>query len=167
MKNFSLSLFYLISFFTVGCEHPVDNNHINDPKTDTTAQIQVMMEEKKQKVLQEHDKTVIKTQPGQINPEYNHSPPQPEIEEGSDLTEKKQDQKVLDLSVPLRMQETITSGQTSNIENREYLPDLFSDKKNKKNHMLYFDEKLIMREDEEVEKDHIVDGVEIDINLTE
>ena len=180
MKIFSISLFILLINFIGGCENSLANNHLTKgPQKILAAQKQVTAVNEKQPVLhkqsateierqsaiQNQNKTVVIKQEVEVSPKNNLIPPKLGSEENPELAEPGQEPLVLDLSIPLNTQETATSdNSTSNIK-KDYLPDLFANKKNQSKKSLQVDGKFIKREEEEIDKYRAVDGVGIDIKL--
>jgi len=76
------------------------------------------------------------------------------------------DKQALDLSIPIKKQQSINIEKTSNSKQSGYLPDLFTKKKDQINKRIQIDGKIIEKEEEEVEKQRTADGVGIAIKLT-
>ena len=158
MTNHVVTLFILFTCLISGCE-------------DTTAITQMTIDPEKVTKEQEQVKEATKNKPvfKQATIPTQKKPPQSKIEKTPDLTDPSQNQPVLDLSIPQTSEIIIaptTSDNTPNYKEREYLPDLFSDKKNQKNDAVQIDGKIITRDEMEIDKQRTPDGVGIDIKLT-
>jgi len=73
---------------------------------------------------------------------------------------------VLDLSLPIKIKQSITTDNTSSSKQQDYLPDLFAEKKNQIDRRIQIDGKIIEKEEEEIDKQRAVDGVGIALKLT-
>jgi len=76
-------------------------------------------------------------------------------------------QLVLDLSIPIERQQSIIIEKISKSKQQDYLPDLFTKKKDQINRRIQIDGKIIEKEEEEIEKQRTMDGVGIAIKLTQ
>ena len=160
MVKHIVSLFILLSYFISGCEDSTVNTKMTkNPQMVTKEQSQSKEATKKKPALYEQTKKIVK-----------RKPPLSKIEKISDLTDPPHNQQTLDLSIPQTSEIRIapaTSDKTLNNEQREYLPDLFSDKKNQKNDTtVEIEGKIIKKKEVESEKQRTVDGVGIGIKLT-
>ncbi len=166
MKIICLSAVMLFFIIISGCEYSDSSNTSKEPQQTAIKQEQIKTEPKKQTSLHKQAKKVVKTKPVKVKtrPTYQTKPSQPENTESPELTEEDQNQQPLDLSLPLKIQNTQIATNEKETDKNAYLPDLFS-KKNNKNQSLQIQGNLIKREEEAVEKDRIVDGAEIKIKL--
>ena len=152
MKNHYLFIFLLLAFFVAGCDDSaVNKTSLEKPQKQSAVAKKSPQQTKKTVVLKKAAK-----QPKVVT---KIKSPQAEI---LDETE----QKVLDLSLPTEFQQNKIVDKSSNSSQQEYLPDLFADKNNKKANTVQIDGKLMAREEEEREKQRIVDGVGVGIRLT-
>ena len=159
MINHIVSLFILLTYFISGCEDSTGNTKMTeDPQKVINEQNEIKEATKKKPVLYKQTKIFVKNKPSQSKAEKN-----------PDLTDPPpHNQQILDLSIPQTSEIIIaptTSDKTPNYGQREYLPDLFSDKKNQKNNTVQIEGKIIMKDEVEIDKQRTVDGVGIGIKL--
>jgi hypothetical protein len=165
MKKSYLFLLSVIVSLVSGCESSNGKSASNESPATTATEEQVVVETKKPIPVQHQADTLEKKQPLDVIPKHNVNPPHSEAEKKPESSVETGEAKKLDLSVPIKMQETKTFDNKLSNEKRDYLPDLFASKKEKK--QLQIDGTLIKKEEEEVGKDRIVDGVGINFKLTE
>ena len=165
MKKYAVSFFILVSFFMNGCEDSAANNNPSrEAPKQVTKESNKQAETKKQPAKQKLVKSVVNKQPIEVSSKLDDAP-QSETEDNPEIAEQAQDQQVLDLSAPLKIPQTKNSGNALSDGKRNYLPDLFTKKKDQKNKSMQVDGKIIRREEEEGGKYRVQDGVGIDIKL--
>ena len=159
MIKYIVSLLIVLSYFISGCEDSTVNTKMTSESQKVTKEQNPFEEATNKKpVLYKQARKIVKKKP-----------PQSKIEETADLTDSPPNQQTLDLSIPQTSEISIaptTSDKTPNYEQREYLPDLFSDKKNQKNGTVELEGNIIMKDEVEIDKQRRVDGVGIGIKLT-
>ena len=165
MKKYAVSLFILVSFFMNGCDDSVANNPSGEARKQVTKESNKHAEAKKQSAKQKLVKSDVKKQTIEVSSKLDDTSPRSETEDNPEIAEQIQDQQVLDLSAPLKIPETKKLGNASSNGKRNYLPDLFTEQKDKKNKSMQVDGKIIRKEEEESGKYRAEDGVGIDIKL--
>ncbi len=166
MKNYAISQFILISFFISNYEVFASNHNITEEtQKATVAQIQAITETINQAIIYQPLNSVEGRQATEIKIKNDLKLPQSEANGIPGLAEQNDVLQVLDLTIPIKIRGTTKSGNAPVYKKRNYFPGLFTAKKKKK-HKLQVGGKMIKREEEEVDKIRIVDGVGIDIKLT-
>ena len=166
MKKNVVVLFVLLFNFIMGCEDSTVNKPVEDVQKSSVNQKLEKTEAatRQQPVSQQQVKAVINKQVVDVNLQHDLKSFQSKTENKTELSDQSQDQKVLDLSVPIEIQDTLISEAIVSDEKENYLPDLFADKKKKKP-PLQVDGKILNKVEEEADKERAVDGIGINIKL--
>jgi len=144
---------FLLAFYINGCEDVSTNKKIDDIKKERLEKkpvkelIQSSFKARK-KTIKIIKKKVVKTV------------------EKPELIEPVQSKPILDLSIPSKYNTPTRTKNTSNYKKPSYLPDLFAEKKNQKDGYIKIDGKVILKQEEETDKQRALDGVGVAIKLS-
>jgi hypothetical protein len=167
MKYYAVVLSILFSYFISGCEDTaVDTDLITKQNKVRLTQKQSTTEIKKQHALPHPVKSTVTSKQSEIILTDKIKPPQSKTEDNPVLTEQSQKKAVLNLSVPDNTQKPTGSDRLSGESKKNYLPDLFADKKEKNDSSLQLDGKIIKKEELSVDKERSVDGAGVDFKIT-
>jgi len=156
MAKYFVFLFLLFTVYLSGCEDSsIDNKPSNKLQKQKPPKTLVKDELKTPKI----ENRKITTHQSKIKKKQTKAVKEPQ------QIEKVFDKPALDLSVPIKKQQSINIENTSNSKQSGYLPDFFTEKNDQINRRLQINGKMIEKEEEEVEKQRSVDGVGIAIKL--
>lgn len=150
MKKKFIFLIFLLAFYINGCEDGSSNKKIDNIKK----------EQLEKKPVKELVQSSFKVKKKNIKKKVFKTAEKPES------IEPVQSKPILDLSIPGKYNTPTLPKNTSNYKKRSYLPDLFTEKKNQKDEYIKIDGEVILKQEEETDKQRALDGIGVAIKLS-
>lgn len=172
MKIYNISWLILVYFIVYGSEVLADSNKIVENTYNELSLQQLISEETNKQddiiriqAAQKLFKSNVNKQLLEVDFKQNLDLSWREAGYEPKIAKQRMAQSVLDLSLPLRIKQRKNVDFAFNSPRKNYLPNLFKNDIDRNNQAMQITGKVLKREEQELDKDTIVDGAGIDFRL--